>query len=94
MKIKRKNQTYFVICGQDDTVAYLKEQVSIATRGEQSADQMRMILPKDGMVLGDDQKLSKFDGKIKNETELHVVFQIANGEWEQASIEDTSLTSE
>lgn len=89
VRIKRQNQTYFVMCTPGDTIGYLKEQVALATKEEYKAGQMRMILPKDNTVLEDEDKLEKHEGEITNETELHVVFQISEGEWESVYIEDT-----
>lgn len=89
VRIKRQNQTYFVMCTPGDTIGYLKEQVALATKEEYKAGQMRMILPKDNTVLEDEDKLEKHEDEITNETELHVVFQISEGEWESVYIEDT-----
>jgi hypothetical protein len=51
---------------------------------------MRLIVPKDNTILEDnDDKLQKYEDQIKNETELHVVFKIAEGEWENVAIADT-----
>jgi hypothetical protein len=89
VRIKRQNQTYFVMCTPEDTVGYLKQQVAVATKKEYKAEQMRMILPKDNTILEDADTLQKHEDQIKNETELHVVFQISEGEWESVTIEDT-----
>ncbi len=86
--MKRYNQTYFVMCQPDDTVAFVKQQVAIANT-EYKEDQMRLILPKDNIVLQDEDKLAKYGDEIKNETELHVVFQISDEEWESVAIADT-----
>jgi hypothetical protein len=77
------------LCKPEDTVQYLKEQVSIASKRQYNADQMRMILPKGNTVLNDDDKIEKHEDQLKTESELYVVFQIADGEWEQVNIEDT-----
>ena len=77
------------MCTPGDTIGYLKEQVALATKEEYKAGQMRMILPKDNTVLEDEDKLEKHEDEITNETELHVVFQISEGEWESVYIEDT-----
>lgn len=50
---------------------------------------MRLIIPKDNTILADDDKLQKHEDHIKNEAELHVVFQIADGEWEDVAIAET-----
>jgi hypothetical protein len=75
------------MCKPDDTVGYLKQQVALANKKEWKAEQMRVILPKDNTVLEDSDKLEEHE--IKNETELHVVFQISEQEWESVSIEST-----
>jgi hypothetical protein len=61
----------------------------MATKNEYKAEQMRMILPKDNSILEDSDKLEKHEDQIKNESELYVVFQISEGEWESVHIEDT-----
>mmetsp|Transcript_19359 Transcript_19359/g.39801 ORF Transcript_19359/g.39801 Transcript_19359/m.39801 type:complete len:106 (+) Transcript_19359:162-479(+) len=89
LRVKRLNQTYFVMCNEDDTVGHLKEQISLATKNETKADHMRIIMPKDKKPLEDDsEKLSKFE-ELKNESELYVVFQISDDEWEGVHVEDT-----
>jgi hypothetical protein len=50
---------------------------------------MRLIIPKDNTILDDNDKLKKHEDQIKNESELHVVFQISDGEWESVTIADT-----
>ena len=89
LRIKRLNQTYFVLCQEDDTIGYLKEQISIATKHTTKAEYMRIIQPKDNVPLEDDEeKISKYE-EIKNESELYVVFQISDDEWEGVHIEKT-----
>ena len=91
LRVKRLNQTYFVMCNEDDTVGHLKEPISLATKNETKADHMRIIMPKDKKPLDDDsEKLSKFE-ELKNESELYVVFQISDGEWEGVHVEDTDV---
>ena len=88
LQIKRHNQTYFIMCHEDDTVGYLKEQISLATKSEKKVDHIRIINPKDNLPLdNDDDKLSKYED-LKNESELYVVFQISDGEWEDVHVED------
>jgi len=69
-------------------VGYLKEQISLATKNETKAEHMRIILPKDNLPLDDnDEKLSKYE-ELKNESLLHVVFQISEDEWEGVHVEE------
>ena len=50
---------------------------------------MRIIKPKDNLPLeDDDEKISKYE-ELKNESELYVVFQISDEEWEGVHVEDT-----
>lgn len=89
LRIKRQNQTYFVMCSEDDTVGYLKEQISLATKQETKAEHMKIIMPKDNKPLDDDsEKLSKYE-ELKSESELYVVFQISGDQWEGVHVEDT-----
>ena len=53
---------------------------------------MRIIRPKDNTPLdNDDEKLSKHE-ELKNESELYVVFQISDDEWEGVHVEDIEAT--
>lgn len=81
------------MCKPDDTVGYLKQQVALANKKEWKAEQMRVILPKGNTVLEDSDKLEEHE-EIKNETELYVVFQISEQEWESVSIESTQAIGE
>jgi hypothetical protein len=77
------------VCSPDDTIGYLKEQVSLATKKEVKPEHMRIINAKDDQPLEDDaDKISKHE-ELKNESELYVVFQISDGEWESVHVEDT-----
>lgn len=93
VRLKRQNQVYFVMCQPDDTVGYLKQQVALANKKEWKAEQMRVILPKGNTVLEDSDKLEEHE-EIKNETELYVVFQISEQEWESVNIESTQAIGE
>jgi len=89
LRIRRLNQTYFVMCNGDDTVGYLKEQISLATKKETKPEHMRLINAKDNQPLEDDtEKLSKHED-LKNESELYVVFQISEKEWEDVNVQST-----
>jgi hypothetical protein len=89
VRIKRQNQTYFVMCNPDDTVGFLKQQVALAAKDEWKPEQMRMILPKGNTVLKDSDTLKQHEDEIKSESELYVVFQISQGEWESVNIESS-----
>lgn len=70
----------------EDTFGFLKQQVALANK-EYKASQMRLLL--NNTILNDDDKIEKYEDEIKNESELHVVFQISDGEWEAVTIADT-----
>lgn len=93
VRLKRQNQVYFVMCKPDDTVGYLKQQLVLANKKEWKAEQMRVILPKGNTVLEDSVKLEEHE-EIKNESELYVVFQISEQEWESVNIESTQAIGE
>ena len=87
LRIKRQKQTYFVMCTPQDTVGFIKQQISLANK-ELKADQIRLILPKSNTILtNDDEKIQTHEDEIKNEAELHCVFKISeDGEWESVHI--------
>lgn len=77
------------MCTPDDTIGYLKDQISLATKKEVKPEHMRIINAKDRRPLDEDgEKLSQHE-ELKNESELYVVFQISDGEWETVHVEDT-----
>ena len=78
------------MCTPDNTVDYLKQQVALAAKQEWKPEQMRIISPKNNTVLEDSNLLKQFEDTIKNDSELYVVFQISEGEWESVHIESTS----
>ena len=78
------------MCKEDDTIGYLKEQISLATKKEVKAEHMRVVNAKDNKPFEDDnEKISDYED-LKNESELYVVFQISDGEWESVHVEDTA----
>lgn len=73
------------MCDPSDSIKYLKDQVSLATKNELQSDHMRLILPKDSMVLNDDDTLETQED-IQNESELYLVLQVADNEWEPVEV--------
>ena len=67
----------------------MKQQVALALKDEWKPEQMRIILPKGNLVLEDSATMKQHEDEIKNESELYVVFQISQGEWESVHIEAT-----
>jgi mRNA-degrading endonuclease HigB of HigAB toxin-antitoxin module len=75
-----------------DTVRTLKEQVAIAAKSEQmKPEEMRLILPTDNSVLEDSSEMRACEG-VKNDSELHLVLQIADNEWESVQVESMEAT--
>jgi len=67
--------------------------------GVGKAESLRLLLPKSGntsntaeemntnnTILKDDEKLSDYEDKIKEDTILYVVFPVADGEWESVDV--------
>ena len=111
------------MCKEDDTIGYLKEQISAAysptadssstgrisrsiddddddddNNGENDVfvkpEEMRLLTKKDKTVLDkDDDKISDHESSLKNDSELYVVFQIGDGEWEDVRVEKTDPTT-
>mmetsp|Transcript_27612 Transcript_27612/g.40602 ORF Transcript_27612/g.40602 Transcript_27612/m.40602 type:complete len:97 (+) Transcript_27612:134-424(+) len=80
--LRRKNQTYFVMFdSQQHKALYLKEQVALAL-GEETKPEEMMVKQPDGTVLNDDDALDH----LQNEQVLHLVFQIADDEWEPVDL--------
>ena len=78
------------MCSGDDSIGYLKEQISLATKNEINASHMRLINAKDNKPFEDDSETISQHENLKNESELYVVFQISDGEWEGVHVEDTA----
>lgn len=86
LRLRRKNQTFFILCQPTQNVAFLKTQVEIALKDrdeETTSDCMRLLDPT-GTVMEDDDTLEG----IANESEFHVVFSIADDEWEPVDLVD------
>ena len=83
------------MCRPEDTVGYLKKEISLAVKNEWKPDQMRLIIPKENKVLdNDDDKLKQYeDLGIKNEAELYVVFQISENVWESVTVQVDESTA-
>jgi len=112
------------MCKEDDTIGYLKEQISIAYSCSSSSssatgsisrnidddddddndgdnneevvkpEEMRLVTKKDKTILDkDDDKISDHESSLKNDSELYVVFQIGDGEWEDVRVEETDPTT-
>mmetsp|Transcript_55695 Transcript_55695/g.134980 ORF Transcript_55695/g.134980 Transcript_55695/m.134980 type:complete len:118 (+) Transcript_55695:453-806(+) len=111
------------MCKEDDTIGYLKEQISIAYSSSSSSatgstsrnideddddndndrdnneevvkpEEMRLVTKKEKTILDkDDDKISDHESSLKNDSELYVVFQIGDGEWEDVRVEETDPTT-
>lgn len=46
LRLKRQNQTYFVVCQPSDTFGFLKEQVSLASGMAIKPNQIRLMIPQ------------------------------------------------
>jgi hypothetical protein len=74
------------MCQPTESISFLKSQVEVALKDrddETDASSMRIVDPS-GKVLADDDTLQS----LANEAELHVVFAIADGEWEPVDLVD------
>ncbi|CAB9519907.1 expressed unknown protein [Seminavis robusta] len=97
VRVKRQNQTYFIPCAPDDKIRVVKEKIEQALKVSEkddgvTADHMRLLMPPPkSTVLEDDQALTHYE--IKNDTELHVVFQISENLWETVAVESMDIAS-
>jgi hypothetical protein len=80
------------MCKEDDNIGYLKEQISLATKKEVKAEHMRIINAKDNKPFEDDNETISQHEDLKNESELYVVFQISDGEWESVHVQETAAS--
>jgi len=67
----------------EHTPDYLKEQVSLALKGETPVEEMRILFPTG-------EELSSLT-ELKNEEELHLVFQLSDEEWEPVDLADMDV---
>jgi hypothetical protein len=90
VRIRRKNQSFFIMCVPSQTALYLKHQVAQCLHehhlenAPESPSQLQ-ILTAEGTVLEDDDSLEN----LTNEQELHVCFPISDNEWEPVDIVST-----
>jgi hypothetical protein len=78
------------MCQESDTIGHLKEQILLANKKEIKADHMRLINPKDNQPFEDDSDKILQHEDLKDDSELYVIFQISDGEWESVHVEDTA----
>lgn len=74
------------MCQPTQSISYLKRQVEVALKDrddETDASSMRILDPS-GNVLDDDDTLQS----LTNEAELHLVFAIADDEYESVALVD------
>ena len=79
----------------DDNILKIKENIVIALKGSDNdgtqADAMRLLIPAPkSTVLEDEKKLTDYE--IKNDDELHVVFQISESTWETVAVASTDIS--
>ena len=88
VRIRRKNQSFFILCTPTNTALHLKQQVALALKEqhEPTVDDSRTLQLQtlDGRVLEDELILEQVP--IQNEQELCVCFPISDGEWEQVDV--------
>jgi hypothetical protein len=87
VRIRRKNQSFFIMCVPTQTVLSLKYQVAQCLQEQQHEDapssaRQLQIQTVDRKVLQDDDSLAN----LVNEQELYVCFHISDGEWEPVDI--------
>lgn len=94
--MKRKNQTYCFFCDASDTVLSLKKKIQNVLsqhppdgKQEDDAIQMQLIHPDGPTVLDDEDKLVEYE--IKDNSVLHVAFEVADNEFETVEIQSTDL---
>jgi len=100
IRIKRRNQTFCFLCNASDTVAQLKAKVAAVVKqhpagGKASDDDdeetliMQLIHPESTDILEDEDLLSEYE--LKDNAVLHVVFEVADNEFETVDIQSTDL---
>ena len=70
----------------DDTITTLKSSIAQAVPDtEIKQDNLKLVLPSSpSAFLEDDKELSHYD--IKNDSEVHMVYQISENQWETVSV--------
>ena len=97
VRVKRQNQTFFIPCAAEDKILTVKEKIEQALKVSEKDDgvtseHMRLLLPPPkSTVLEDDESLNHYE--IKNDMELHVVFQISENLWETVAVESMDVAS-
>jgi len=91
IRVKRRNQTFCLLCNNSDSVQTVKEQLAMAAKqhldNDAVVDANDMRLLYNGSVLQDDETLQDF----KDDSVLHVVFKVADNEYEPVDIVSTDL---
>jgi hypothetical protein len=82
VRVRRNNQSFFIMCSPSQTALYIKEQVAMCLDRTSEAASSLQIQTKEGTVMEDDDSLDQ----LRNEDELYVCLPIADGEWEAVDI--------
>ena len=98
IRVKRKNQTWFFLCDESDSILSLKEKVASAANqhcgddeaNKISAELLRFIKANDHTVVEDDTLLRDCGFK-KDDGLFNVILKIADDEWESVEIVSTEL---
>jgi len=90
IRIKRRNQTFCLLCNNTDSIQSVKEQLAMAAKqhlddAEVGADDMRLLW--NDSILHDTDTLHE----LKDDSVLHLVFKVADNEYESVDIVTTEL---
>ena len=89
--VKRRNQTFCLLCDESDTVESLKQKIVQALQ-QHSTDEvptMRLQLTTDATVLEDEQPLRHY--QVKDNDVLHMVYAVSDDEYETVDITSTEV---
>ena len=90
IRIKRRNQTFCLLCNHTDSIQSVKEQLAMATKQHMDdaavgAEDMRLLW--NDSILQDSDTLRE----LKDDCVLHLVFKVADDEYESVDIVSTDL---
>jgi hypothetical protein len=96
IRVKRRKQTFCLLCPANDTVQTVKQKLASALQqhGPDSSDSpdessMRLQLPgSDATVLEDDSILGN---ELKDDAVVYLVLAVSDTEWEPVDIEVTEI---
>lgn len=87
VRIKRRNQTFFITTTNSSRISSVKSQISEALSRETIPENMKLFLSKDGTrELPDIASVADHESSIRDDCVLYLVFREGGNSWESIDV--------